>query len=55
MPLFTGEISLQLKWSKYCFSVAGTEPIQLPELSIPNKKLYVPVVNLSTKNIEKFA
>ena len=53
MSLISCEISLQLKWSKKRFIVAGTENNQNPSFQINDTKLYVPVVTLSTqKNIK---
>ena len=46
----TCEISLQLKWSAQFILVTGTAVNQVPTFTITNKKLYVPVVTLSTKN-----
>ena len=44
------EISLQLKCSKYCFLVAGTEANQVLEIKITDTKLYFPVVPVSTED-----
>ena len=46
----TCEISFQLKWSAQFILVTGTAVNQVPTFTITNKKLYVPVVTLSTKN-----
>ena len=50
MPLINCEIILQLKWSKKCILVAGTEANQNPEFKITDTKHYVPVVTVSTQN-----
>ena len=50
MSLINCEISLQLKWSKDCFVVAGTAANQVPEIKTADKKLYVPVVTISTQD-----
>ena len=53
MSLISCETSLQLKWSKKRFIVAGTKNNQNPSFQINDAKLYVPVVTLSTqKNIK---
>ena len=49
MPLINCEISLQLKWSRNCFIVAGTANNQNPIFQINDTKLYVPVVTLSNQ------
>ena len=55
MSLIICEISLQLKWSKYCILVAGTAANQNPRFQINNAKLDVPLVTLSTQeNIKLF-
>ena len=46
MTLINWEISLQLKWSNFCFLVAGTAAGQVPEIKITDTKLYVPIVTL---------
>ena len=50
MPLINCEISLQLKWSKYCFLVAGTAANQVPEIKMTDTKFYFPVITLSTQD-----
>ena len=50
MLLINCEVSLQVKWSKYCFLVAGTAANQVPEIKITDTKFYVPVVTLSTED-----
>ena len=52
MPLTNCEISLMLNWSKI-FLVAGTAANQAPKFKITDKKLYVPVVPLSTQDNAK--
>ena len=47
MPLFSCEMSLQLKWSKHCIPVAGIADKQNPQFKITDAKFYVPVVTLS--------
>ena len=49
MPLINCKISLQLKWSRNCFIVAGTANNQNPTFQINDTKLYVPVVTLSNQ------
>ena len=44
------EISLQLKWSKNCISVAGTAANQNPYFKITDTNLYVSVVSLSAQD-----
>ena len=41
IPLVNYEISLQLKWSKDCFSVADTAANEMPTFTITNTKHYV--------------
>ena len=50
MPLINCEISLQLKWSKGCFVVAGSAANQVLGIKITDTKFYLPVVNLSTQH-----
>ena len=50
MSLIICEISLQLKWSRKCILVIGTEANQEPEFKITDTKLYVLVVTLSTQD-----
>ena len=50
MTLIDFEISVQLKWSKKCILVAGTAANQEPEFKISDRKLYVSVVILSTRD-----
>ena len=38
MPLINYEISLNLKWSRDCFLLAGTAAYQVPEFKITDKK-----------------
>ena len=50
MPLINCKICLQLKWSTNYILVAGTAANQNPEFKITYRKLYVPVVTLSTQD-----
>ena len=50
MLLINCEISVQLKWSKDCTLVAGTEANPNWELKITNTKYHVAVVTLSTQD-----
>ena len=50
MTLIDFEISVLLKWSKKCISVAGTAANQEPEFKISDTKLYVSVVTFSTRD-----
>ena len=49
MPLVNCEFSLQLKWSKYRFLLAGTVLYQVPSFTITDTKLYFPLETLSTQ------
>ena len=49
MLLINYEISIQLELSKNYILVVGTVANQNPEFQINDKKLYVPVVNMSFK------
>ena len=48
--LINCEICLQLKWSKNCIIVAGTEAKHNSEFKITDTKLCVSVVTLSTQD-----
>ena len=50
IPLSNCEISLILTCLKNCFLVAGTAANQGPTVTITDRKLYVLVVTLSTKD-----
>ena len=50
MLLISCEISLLLKWCKYCFLVAGIAANEVPEIKMIDTKLYVSVVTLSTQD-----
>ena len=50
IPVINWDMSLQLKWSKYCILVAGTATNHNPEFEITDTKLYVPVVTLSIQD-----
>ena len=49
IPLISCEISFQLKWSRNCVIIAGTENNQNPSFQINDTKLYVSVVTLLTQ------
>ena len=49
MPLITCKINLHLNWSENCVIVATNVAAQATAFSTTNKKLYVPVVTLSTQ------
>ena len=49
MPLITCKINLHLNWSENCVIVATNVAAPATAFSITNKKLYVPVVTLSTQ------
>ena len=49
MPLINCKISLQLTCSKQIILVAGTAANQVTKFRITNRKIYVPVVTLSTQ------
>ena len=48
MPLINCEVNLYLTWMENCFIMAGAIDNQEPTFAIPDMKLYVPVVTLST-------
>ena len=50
MPSINCEINLILTWSANCFIVAGTVANQVPTFAITDRKIYVPVVTLSTQD-----
>ena len=50
MSLINCEICLQLKWSKNCIIVAGTEPNQNPDIEITDKNKCVLIITLSTQD-----
>ena len=52
MPLTNCESGFRLKWSKYCFLVAGAAANQVPEIKITDKKFYIPVVTSAQDNIK---
>ena len=54
MPLINFEINLQLKQSRNCIVVAGTNNNQNPTFRINDIKLYAPFVTLSTQENIKF-
>ena len=49
MHLISCKIILNLNWSENCVIVATNVAAQATAFSITNKKLYVPVVTLSTQ------
>ena len=53
MPLIDCKIALDLNWSENCVIVATNVAAQITTLSITNRKLYVAVVTLSTKDNAK--
>ena len=57
MPLIYFQITLDLNWSENCVIVATNVAAQAAMLSITDRKLYIPVVILSTpdnaKQLEK--
>ena len=54
MPLINCEVNLILTWSSTCVLVASNIEAQNARYAITDKKLYVPVVTLSTKQNTKF-
>ena len=53
MPLINCEITLDLNWSEKCIIAATDVANQGTTVSITDKKLYVPVVTLSTQDNAK--
>ena len=53
MSLINCEINLDLNWSKYCVIVVTVVVDQGAMFSITGKKVYVPVVTLSTQDNAK--
>ena len=53
MPLINCEINLILTWSKNCVIVSNATANQETTFAIPDTKLYVPVVTLSTQDNAK--
>ena len=54
MPLINCEVNLILTWSSACVLIATNAPNQNATCAITDKKLYVPVVTLSTQENTKF-
>ena len=54
MPLINCEVNLILTWSSTCVLVASNIEAQNARYAITDKKLYVPVVTLSTRQNTKF-
>ena len=54
MPLINCEVNLILTWSSTCVLAAVGDANQAATFAIPNTKLYVPVVTLSTQENTKF-
>ena len=48
MPLINREVNLILTWSANCFILYTNVANQIPTFTIPEAKLYVPEVTLST-------
>ena len=48
--LINCEINLHLKWFEKCILVAGTATNQIPEFTITDTKLHVPVITFSTQD-----
>ena len=53
MPLINCEITLCLNWSENCVIVATNVVAQVTTFSITGRKLYVPIVVLSTQDNAK--
>ena len=54
MPLIICEVNLILTWSSTCVFISTNAQNQSATFAITDKKLYVPVVNLSTQENTKF-
>ena len=54
MPLINCEVNLVLTWSSTCVIITTGVPNQASTFAIPDTKLYVPVVTLSTQENTKF-
>ena len=50
MPLINCEVNLSLTWSRNCVIVSSNEEDQNATFAITDKKLYIPVVTLSTQD-----
>ena len=53
MPLINCEIDLILNWSTNCFIIDAPVEYETPKSTITDRKLYVPVVTLSTQDNAK--
>ena len=53
MPLINCEINHDLNWSENCVIVATNVTAQATRFSLTDRKLYVPVVTLSTQDNAK--
>ena len=53
MPLINFEVNLILTWSENCVIVSTNVANQVATFTIKETKLYVPIVNLSTKDNAK--
>ena len=53
MPLINCEIDLILNWSTNCFIIDAPVENETPKSTITDRKLYVPVVTLSTQDKAK--
>ena len=54
MPLINCEVNLILTWSSNCVLIATNNQNQAAKFEITDKKLYVPLVTLSTQENTKF-
>ena len=54
MPLINYEVNLILTWSSTCVLISTNVPNQSATFAITDKKLYVPIVTLSTQENTKF-
>ena len=53
MPLINCKVELKLKWAKYCvLSAAVNANADNIIFTIKDKKLYIPVINLSARDIQ---
>ena len=53
MPLINCEVELTLDWSENCVVISCNVGNQVPIFTIIETNLYVPIVNLSTKDYAK--
>ena len=54
MPLINCEITFDLNWSENCVIVVTNVASQGATISITDKKLYVPVIILSTQDVQNY-